>query len=88
MKFPKSIHAEGWGDHIDTTETPKRSNPLGPAGTRRGAGAKISSTAPLHGGPSAASTAHLNAMNAPPLAPSVTAPTEIGRASCRERVCT
>lgn len=66
MKFPKSMHADGWANHIEATDAPKRSNPLGPAGSRRGAGAKISITAPLHDGPPAADTTRLQAPTASP----------------------
>ncbi len=66
MKFPKSVHAEGWGDHIDTTTSPTapavktNAHPLNKPGMRRvGGGAKISATTPYAAmtadGPSASS---------------------------------
>lgn len=70
MKFPKSMHAEGWADHIDTNAAPKRSNPLGPAGTRRGAGAKISASAPLNPAMEPVSNVRMDALH---VNPSVTA---------------
>lgn len=57
MKFPKSVHAEGWASHLDSDASPGGAAPLHaakapPLGASRlkpsGAGAKISATEPLH----------------------------------------
>ena len=60
MKFPKSMHAEGWASHLEETKPEHLPDALKPAGNASkpvvgaarfkptGAGAKISATTPLH----------------------------------------
>ena len=74
MKFPKSLHADGWANHIDTTPSDK------PAVKATGVGARLPGAKPASITPSLSTTPPLHAQAAtagsaaPRVAPAVHAP--------------
>ncbi|MFG6432435.1 BON domain-containing protein [Roseateles sp. LYH14W] len=75
MKFPKSIHAEGWADHIDAT-------PGALSGTPKPAAAKT--RLPLRGAKLPASAIRLDSQDVPPSLSSIP-PTTVGVSSAIPR---
>ncbi|HEY9105779.1 MAG TPA: hypothetical protein VIN58_03800, partial [Roseateles sp.] len=50
MKFPKSMHAEGWADHIDTTPSDKPKVSAGPLHPAKAGAKPLTGARPLTGG--------------------------------------
>ncbi len=65
MKFPKSLHADGWSNHIDTTPSDK------PSVKAPGVGARLPGAKPASITPSLSTTPPLHAQAAPAAAPRV-----------------
>lgn len=65
MKFPKSLHADGWSNHIDTTPSDK------PSVKAAGVGARLPGAKPASITPSLSTTPPLYAQAAPAAAPRV-----------------